>query len=1280
LPDRRDRDDPERLIARGRSLASGAADTAKLRDRVRGRLFGAGGASGATVAAADSRAAGAAAKRVGARYRIEALLGEGGMGAVFRAYDEATDRHVALKRSTHRRAEVPFRREFHTLVTLSHPNIVEAFDFGLDEEGPYYTMELLPGAELRSLGRADMPTVCRVVRDVASALAFLHARRLVHRDVTVRNIGRSEAGVVKLIDFGLLATAGADTELAGTPPHVAPEMFHGLPLAPGVDLFALGAVAYFLLTGKHAFPARSFEQLERMQRAPPEPLAALRPDLPAPLVELVARLLSLDPLARPSSAVEVMDRLARWLPASTATDAAAERDVVRGYLASTTFVGRQSEMELLRDRARAASIGQGGAVFLEAPSGSGKTRLLRELAIESKVGGALVVVVAGDARQKPYGAVRAAIAALLDAAPEPVAAAARRHGGPLAAIVPELARDAAQAKTVVARLEPNEQRLLVQKELQVLLFDVARQRPLVLLVDDVQRADESSLAVLSSIAAPPPGVPLLLAAACATDEVPRAASALTDLARKSHLVSLRGLGRSDVQALVRALFGEVPNSAKLADVIGEVGGGSPLLCTEIARHLVESHVVRYVDGMWVIPDDVAVAALPKRLDDAMDARLRSFSAHARRVAAAIAVYGRPISLELAVGLGAPLAESTVFAGIDELVAGDVLIGAGSSFAISHRAAQSAILRSLDEEATRTWHSQVADALALELEADESLDGEVGHHMLRGGRAREAAPLLYRAGKRLYETQSLRDAIPVLEAALAAYGDDSSEGRVIGELRQLLIVAGAMADRSLVLRQGDRAFADAWTRAGLDVGERVARFLGRPLGLVAAMVASLVRRQRAPRGAKGARPIEAVRNALIVATASFAAYAHLRAFERMEELLAHLRLFDVFRKTVPHTAYRVSLAMYELTCGRRASTRAHCDASLAALESDRGITLAGYERLSAEAAIRNTRAWVAVIDQDPAFEGDIAAIERMDLPSYGFSCAIYRAIYHRHRGEERAAREMEERAEGIRVQLGTLWMWEGSLWQQSSLAYALTRDALGLKRCLEALTRMEEQGYLLSDYIELARANHLREHGAVDEAWERLSSLEAGLGERSVVTQDVVIAMGETALARGDHDRARELAARARSLACDPDRGLRSIRLRATRIAALADAAVAPERAFAMLDPAIAEAEQLASPSLAGTLHEAAATVALEAGDEERLARHIEMATRWFRPTQTPALIARLEQLRAIAAARAGAGRGNVAESRADGVPHALGASRTDDTFTDEGSERARRGERVTRPD
>src|SRR5262245_3271667 len=153
------------------------------------------------------------AEVVAGRYRVQSLLGRGGVGQVHRAHDEATGEPVALKQLNEDRLDnqsvrLMFQREYHTLARLDHPCIVRVHDFGIEGDRPYYTMELIDGEALGPLLPLGPQRACRVLRDVASALAYLHARNLIHRDVSMRNVRVTGEGTAKLIDFGTLATQG----------------------------------------------------------------------------------------------------------------------------------------------------------------------------------------------------------------------------------------------------------------------------------------------------------------------------------------------------------------------------------------------------------------------------------------------------------------------------------------------------------------------------------------------------------------------------------------------------------------------------------------------------------------------------------------------------------------------------------------------------------------------------------------------------------------------------------------------------------------------------------------------------------------------------------------------------------------------------------------------------------------------------------------------------------------------------------------------------------------
>ncbi len=357
------------------------------------------------------------------RYRVLGELGRGGTATVYRVTDESTGRLLALKRlrdgdpadnGDRSRRELRFRYEFHTVARLRHPCVIEAYDYGIDEGVPYYTMELLEGRDLEQLCPVDPAKACQILHDVAAALAFLHTKGLVHRDITPGNVKCTAGGRAKLIDFGIIGTIGVSADIAGTPPFMAPEVLRGLPVDHRADMFGLGALAYWLLTGRHAYRARSIAQLEGAWRHAPVAPSSIVPEIPELLDRLVLSLLNQDPLARPHSAAEVIARLAAI--ADIESDAGTE--VASSYLASATLVGRRDEMERLRRAVARDADERGSAVVIEAPSGVGKSRLLREVALEAQIAGAIVVSVGGEALGLgPYGLLQALARELLAAAP-----------------------------------------------------------------------------------------------------------------------------------------------------------------------------------------------------------------------------------------------------------------------------------------------------------------------------------------------------------------------------------------------------------------------------------------------------------------------------------------------------------------------------------------------------------------------------------------------------------------------------------------------------------------------------------------------------------------------------------------------------------------------------------------------------------------------------------------------------------------------------------------------
>jgi eukaryotic-like serine/threonine-protein kinase len=242
------------------------------------------------------------------RYRLIEQLGAGGMSVVWRAHDEVLGRPVAVKQlpdaadpASHRRIQAEAR----AAAVLSHPNIAAVYDFGHTAGGaPFVVMELIDGESLEDrLQRAGGPLrvteALRVAAQLASALAAVHARGLVHHDVKPANVMLTGGGV-KLVDFGVSAIAGEDTDqLIGTPAYLAPERLRGIPPMPATDVYALGVVLHRMLTGELPWPVTTTEEmLHAHRRLAPAPLPADL-DLPAGVADAVRRCLAKAPGNRP---------------------------------------------------------------------------------------------------------------------------------------------------------------------------------------------------------------------------------------------------------------------------------------------------------------------------------------------------------------------------------------------------------------------------------------------------------------------------------------------------------------------------------------------------------------------------------------------------------------------------------------------------------------------------------------------------------------------------------------------------------------------------------------------------------------------------------------------------------------------------------------------------------------------------------------------------------------------------------------------------------------------
>lgn len=261
-------------------------------------------------------------------YEVKGVLGRGGMGVVYRAHHLALERDVALKmllagEFASERELQRFFLEARAIANLRHPNIVQVHDVREREGRPYFTMELVEGGTLAQwLDGRPQPAdeAAKLVHCLAGALEFAHGTGIIHRDLKPANVLLTRDGIPKVTDFGLARRVSGGENLTlsgtilGTPSYMAPEQIQGAPVGPTMDVYALGAILYELLTGRPPFRAESplATQLQVVSTDPKRP-SLLNSKVPRDLETICVRCLHKDPARRYGSAAELAADLSRFM-------------------------------------------------------------------------------------------------------------------------------------------------------------------------------------------------------------------------------------------------------------------------------------------------------------------------------------------------------------------------------------------------------------------------------------------------------------------------------------------------------------------------------------------------------------------------------------------------------------------------------------------------------------------------------------------------------------------------------------------------------------------------------------------------------------------------------------------------------------------------------------------------------------------------------------------------------------------------------------------------------
>jgi tetratricopeptide (TPR) repeat protein len=1209
---------------------------------------------------------------IAGRYRIEIELGHGGMGIVYGVLDERSGRRVALKRlhcdrPTHAAMVATlFEREYHTLKQLAHPCIVEAYEFGVDETGPYYTMELLPGTDLARLAPMPWHEACAVLRDVASALALVHARRLVHRDLSPRNVRCSDVGRAKLIDFGALASIGTCGELIGTPPLMAPETAQRQPVDGRADVYSLGALAYFLLTGRHAYPASRMSELSDLWQSWPPPISSFAPDVPRAIEALVFSMINLDPLARPASIAEVIERLMAVAELAPADGPSA----ARWHLLSTpTLIGREQELVQLRQQLASAVRGRGGVSIVEGPSGLGKSRMLQAFGLDARLLGATVIHVAPMSSAR-YATANALADALLQADPDLAIAAAQHDRPALASALPALRVHGGErdpADTGEPLVLPQEHRAELQRAVSDWLLRIARERPLVITVDDAERADDGTLWLLCAIALRAHESRMAIVLGVNSDVAAAREGALAIIRRHAAVLTLAPLDAEQGAALVRSVYGDVPNLKLVASWIGKLSDGRPRSFMELVEHLLERGVVRYERGSFVLPSSLSQGELPASLGEAIAAAIDDLPPLARELAHTLALAKAPLALpEYARGLGLPAQRSdALFSAIDALVSARVLVlerelyrfrhqgyadAAARAFAVEHSAAVhrrlAAVFEARGDVALQAGHRLEAgddlDALAIVMPLLAQASGVLG---LGDGPAIDALPI-----EQMPWLRDPRDVIRLLDLGIELCRKRGRPEQEVFKLRTALLTMAMISD---VAKMRGHIAAQLQALARMTGAVHWDEFASAASPLERAQQC-LARAQEThdatPESERLLAPSEAIGSLLIHAgqAQSYARQAlDLPLIETLTELTGRFRALapplEIIDIAALHTLELVR-GRHEHAARERARLLAYYAGMSAAAQPPHPIVFLGYalaihqegmyrcmhggvDALSWARKLEDCKWWPWLgADRPPDPDAHHVFVRRAwDV----------RRLCHLWNGDAAEAQACLEPIERLSMQHAHAAYGGGGALLEAQ-AYAMSADLMGLKQCLETIARIVDQQYRgWEPCLHAARGHHLRLRGDLDAAVESFERAIACTGAgRHPAWALAASGLVEALHAAGDTERALACARQALG-ECERAAGGSTVERDLVRVLALAEAsAVDPAAGAARLDQLIEREIASGTSGLAlGCLYETRASIALLQDDSEAFERFAQLTAAQYRPGRNPALIAKYERLMDVARRR-----------------------------------------------
>lgn len=645
--------------------------------------------------------------RINGRYQLLDTLGSGGMGTVYRAHDRLTDQQVALKWLDYQPGDlsvsqisidgesddpaIALVREFRTLATLRHPNVITVRDFGFHEDGgkPFYTMDILENARsvTEVAAERDLTGRVQILMEILQALIYLHRQGILHRDLKPGNVLVDANGQVKVLDFGVAIREEQTQGLAGTLHYMAPEIIEGESATPASDLYSVGVMGFEFFAGKHPFDITAPTFIHAILNDTPN---IEEIDAPPNIQAVIMWLLMKRPSNRYASAQHAIAALYDAMEMPVPPE---KRLVQESFLRAAQFVGRKSEHQQLAAALTATMAGSGSTWLVAGESGVGKSRLIDEVRIRGLVHGFQVFgSQAVENGGVPYRLIRDVMMPVILQTTITL-----KEAQILKPIIPEIDRLIDQR---VPDPPAYEEGAYSQQLAQIASQIIARQtKPTLLIFEDLQWVQES-LAIIRQFHPLTTQMPLMIIGSYRSDEAPYFYGKLSAGAQ---VITLDRLSRDDIAELSASMLGNVGRKTEIVNLLDANTEGNVFFMIDMIQMMAEDVSALADIGRVTLPRSI----LSRGMGNAVARRLKRLPAEYQPILRLTAVMGREIDFALLEHLNLDM-DYTDWLSL--CADASILNISDGVWHFAHDKIREGLLQTIDVEERKRLHSQAAAAL------------------------------------------------------------------------------------------------------------------------------------------------------------------------------------------------------------------------------------------------------------------------------------------------------------------------------------------------------------------------------------------------------------------------------------------------------------------------------------------------------------------------------------------------------------------------------------------